>query len=56
MGRRSPEVEVQLDSGGIRNLPEHDIKAIFRAAGDLIMAGGRNLLAKILKGSRDKRF
>ncbi|MBT2289372.1 RQC domain protein [Paenibacillus albidus] len=56
MGRRSPKVKVQLDSGDIRSLTEQEIKAILRAAEELIMTGGRNLLAKILKGSKDKRI
>ena len=34
------------------HLPEAEIKAILRAADEIIMQGGRSLLAKILKGSR----
>lgn len=56
MGRRSPKVEVQLNAGDIRTLTEQEIKIILRAAEELIMTGGRNLLAKILKGSKDKRI
>lgn len=54
MGKKSPKVKVQLDSGDIRTLADQEIKAILRAADELIMTGGRNLLAKILKGSKDK--
>ncbi|HPG41459.1 MAG TPA: RQC-minor-1 family DNA-binding protein [bacterium] len=55
MGKRITRVEVQLDSKGIKTLPLAEIKAILRGADDLIMSGGRNLLAKILKGSKDKK-
>lgn len=44
-----------MDSKGIKQLPLHEIKAILRGADDLIMSGGRSMLAKILKGSRDKK-
>ncbi|NLJ48371.1 MAG: RQC domain protein [Candidatus Atribacteria bacterium] len=52
--RRETKVRYQLDSGGIKELPFEEIKAILRGADDLISVGGRNLLAKILKGSKDK--
>ena len=55
MGKRVRRVPVQLDAGDISGLPFDEIKAILRGADDLIMRGGRNLLAKILKGSRDKK-
>ena len=35
-------------------MPEVDIRAILRGADDLIMRGGRSLLAKVLKGSRSQ--
>lgn len=38
-----------------KRLPEADIRAILRAADELIATGGRTLLAKILKGSREKK-
>lgn len=38
-----------------KQLPEEEIRAILRAADELIMQGGRTLLAKILKGSREKK-
>lgn len=56
MSKRSPKVLVQLDSGDICTLAEQEIRVILRAADELIMTGGRNLLAKILKGSKDKRI
>lgn len=36
-------------------LTTHDIYAILRAADELIAQGGRTLLAKVLKGSREKK-
>lgn len=44
-----------MDSKGIKQLPFNEIKAILRGADDLIMSGGRSMLAKILKGSKDKK-
>ncbi|GAB6279162.1 MAG: RQC-minor-1 family DNA-binding protein [Lentimicrobium sp.] len=54
--RKVNRVQYQLDSKGIIELPFNEIKAILRGADDLIMSGGRNLLAKILKGSKEKRL
>ncbi|SFD89728.1 RQC domain-containing protein [Lentibacillus persicus] len=36
-------------------LPGNEIRTILRAADELIASGGRNLLMKILKGSREKK-
>lgn len=36
-------------------LSENEVRVILRAADDIIASGGRTLLAKILKGSRDKK-
>ncbi len=55
MSKRVRKVSVQLDAGDVSELPFDEIKAVLRGADDLIMRGGRNLLAKILKGSRDKK-
>jgi superfamily II DNA helicase RecQ len=52
--RKAPRVPYQLDTQGIRSLPEAEIRAILRGADELIMRGGRSLLVKILKGSRSK--
>lgn len=38
----------------IKRLPQHEIIAILRGAGSVSAAGGRSLLAKLLKGSREK--
>ena len=54
--RKVNKVQYQLDSKGIIELPFNEIKAILRGADDLIMSGGRNLLAKILKGSKEKKL
>lgn len=39
----------------IESLPENEILAILRAADEIIAEGGRTLLAKILRGSREKK-
>lgn len=56
MSSRKQRVRYQLDSGGITHLDFQEIKAILRAADELIATGGRTILAKILKGSRDKKL
>lgn len=56
MSRKVTRVKVHLDPGEIRKLPFAEIKAILRGADPLIMSGGRNMLAKVLKGSREKRL
>src|SRR5699024_9075886 len=55
MSRKVRRVHYQLDTKQIRHVSERDIRIILRAADPLIMTGGRNLLAKILKGSKEKR-
>jgi hypothetical protein len=54
MTRKVRRVRYQLDTLGIRSLPEAEIRVILRGADDFIMRGGRSLLVKILKGSRSK--
>ncbi len=56
MGRKKPQIEYQLDSRGIKDLSSEEIKAILRAADELIATGGRSMLTKILKGSKDKKL
>ncbi len=57
MSRRNVRrVPYYLDSGGIKKLPPDEIKAILRGADDIIVRGGRNLLSKILKGSKEKKI
>ena len=56
MSRKVRRVPVVLDAGEIRDLPQEDIRAILRGADELISTGGRSMLAKILKGSKDKKI
>ncbi len=56
MSKKKQRVKYQLDTKGIMDLPFEEIKAILRGADDLIATGGRNLLSKILKGSKDKKL
>lgn len=55
MSRKKTRVRYQIDSGGIHCLTDEEIKAILRAADEIIATGGRSMLAKILKGSKDKK-
>ncbi len=55
MSREVRRVRVNLDPKDIDDLPFDEIKAILRGADDLIMRGGRSILAKILKGSKEKK-
>jgi hypothetical protein len=54
MSRKVQRVRYTLDPKEIKELPYEEIAAILRGADELIMQGGRTLLAKILKGSREK--
>ena len=45
-----------LDSGEIVHLAKDEIEAILRAADILIATGGRSVLSKVLKGSKDKKL
>lgn len=54
MSKKVRRVPVVLDAGEIKNLPQEDIRMILRGADELISTGGRSMLAKILKGSKDK--
>ena len=56
MAKKVRRVPYHLDAGNIQELTDDDIALILRGADDLIMSGGRTLLAKILKGSREKRL
>lgn len=56
MSRKVQRVPVSLDAGEIKDLPQEDIRMILRGADELISTGGRSMLAKILKGSKDKRI
>jgi len=56
MSRKKARVRYELDSGDINYLSDEEIKAVLRAADELIAVGGRSMLAKILKGSKDKKL
>ena len=56
MAKKLHRVPVRLDATGVECLSPDELKAILRGADDLIMRGGRNLLAQVLKGSRRKRL
>lgn len=51
---RVHRVPVHLDARGVGRLPPDDLKAILRAADELINRGGRTLLCAVLRGSRRK--
>ncbi|MEH7419035.1 RQC domain-containing protein [Neobacillus drentensis] len=55
MAKKENQIGYNLDANGIKSLPIDEIKTILRGADDLIMRGGRTLLAKILGGSKDKK-
>ena len=56
MSRKVHRVPVVLDTGEIEELPQEDIEMILRGADELISTGGRTMLSKILKGSKDKKI
>lgn len=56
MSKKVRRVPVVLDAGEIKDLPQEDIQMILRGADALISTGGRSMLAKILKGSKDKKI
>lgn len=56
MRRNKPLVRFSLDTGDVTHLSTVEIKGILRAADELIAQGGRSLLAKILKGSKEKKL
>ena len=56
MSRKTKRVPFTLHPLSIDHLPSEEIRIILRGADDLIMSGGRTLLARILKGSREKKI
>lgn len=56
MSKKRNRVRIELNANGVKLLTDHDIKTILRGADDLIMSGGRSMLAKILAGSKDKKL
>ncbi|MFT5874436.1 MAG: superfamily II DNA helicase RecQ [Clostridium sp.] len=56
MGRKT---KIQYQLSDLREqtvLPEKDIYNILRAADEIILVAGRTMLAKIIKGSKDKKI
>ncbi len=51
---KGKKVRFSLNTGNVNQLSAEEIIAILRAADEMIFTGGRNLLAKTLKGSRDQ--
>lgn len=47
MSKKVRRVLVVLDAGEIKDLPQEDIQMILRGADELILTGGRSMLAKI---------
>ena len=56
MSKKIRHAPVPLDSQGITDLPLEEIATILRGADEIIMQGGRSLLAKILKGSKEVKL
>lgn len=56
MSKRVRRVPLAIDSGDIKDLSEAEIIVVLRAADDIVGQGGRNMLVKVLKGSRDKKI
>jgi hypothetical protein len=56
MSKKRNRVRFELNVNGIKSLTDQDIKTILRGADNLIMSGGRSMLAKILAGSKDKKL
>jgi hypothetical protein len=52
---RKAKILPRIDAKGIGELSDSELAAILRAADPLIMAGGRTLLSRILKGSRERK-
>jgi hypothetical protein len=54
MGRRVNRVPVRLHPKEAGPLPASEIRTILRGADELVGSGGRSLLARVLKGSKQK--
>ncbi|WP_132014923.1 RQC-minor-1 family DNA-binding protein [Hydrogenispora ethanolica] len=56
MGKRVNRVHYTLDPKNITDLPFEEIRTILRGADGMILRAGRTMLAKVLKGSREKKL
>ena len=54
MSRNSRRAPIHLDAKGLSDLPVADLHAVLRGADDLIARGGRKLLKRILRGSKNR--
>ena len=54
MSRKVTRTPVHLHPEKVKALPPEHIKMILRGADDLIARGGRTLLCRVLKGSKEK--
>lgn len=53
---KKPKVQYNLSDPELLSTPsDEDIKSVLRAADEIIYMAGRTMLAKILKGSKDKK-
>jgi RQC domain len=55
MSRRITKISVRLHPENTKALPVEEIRIILRGADDIIAKGGRTLLCRILKGSKEKK-
>ncbi|MEA4884379.1 MAG: RQC-minor-1 family DNA-binding protein [Clostridia bacterium] len=55
MSRRRDRAQFRVDPGDAKDLPECEIAAILKGADNLIARGGRTMLTKVLKGSRERK-
>jgi superfamily II DNA helicase RecQ len=55
MSRKVTRTPVHLHPENVKTLPPEQIKMILRGADDLIAHGGRTLLCRVLKGSKEKK-
>jgi hypothetical protein len=55
MSRKVTRTLVRLHPENTNTLPPEQIKMILRGADDLIASGGRTILCRILKGSKEKK-
>lgn len=55
MTRRITGTPVHLHPEKTQRLPMQEVEAILRGADELVASGGRTLLVKVLRGSRDKK-
>ena len=56
MSRRITRTQVRLHPENTDKIFVQEIKMILRGADNLIMRGGRTLLSKMLKGSKEKKL